>query len=178
MIEISFAAGQCIVVLGWILFRLVAYLKNKKIDWKQEAKQLFFLVNLLVIYRCTFHLFSKVDGRVQPLVFDSAAILPFWLNLVPIKNLLDYEIRSELLINLIGNVTMFIPTGVMTPMIYKKLNSFPKTLFTGAMISLVIEILQLPFEGRASDVDDLILNTLGCVIGYGIYALVRKLKRK
>ena len=178
MIEISFAAGQCVVVLGWILFRLAAYLKCKKIDWKQEAKQLFFLVNLLVIYRCTFHPFAKVDGQVQPLVFDKSAIFPIWLNLVPFKNLLDYEIRSELLINIIGNVTMFIPTGIMTPMIYKKLKSFPKTLLTGAMISLVIEILQLPFAGRASDVDDLILNTLGCVIGYGIYALVRKLKRK
>ena len=178
MIEISFAVGQCAVVLAWVLFRGMAYLKNRKIDWKFEAKQLFFLVNLLVIYRFTFHPFAKVDGQVQPLVFDSSAVLPFWLNLVPFKNLLDYEIRSELLINIIGNVTMFIPTGIMTHMIYKKLASFPKTLLTGTIISLTIEILQLPFAGRASDVDDLILNILGCAIGYGIYVLVRKLKRE
>ena len=47
----------------------------------------------------------------------------------------------------------------------------------GAGMSLVIEILQLPFDTRASDIDDLILNTIGVVIGYGIYYLFAKRKR-
>lgn len=47
---------------------------------------------------------------------------------------------------------------------------------TGFLLSLSIEIIQLPFAVRASDVDDLILNTLGCMVGYGIYALVRKIR--
>ena len=43
-------------------------------------------------------------------------------------------------------------------------------------MSLTIEILQLPFADRTSDVDDLILNTLGVAIGYILYLTVRNVK--
>ena len=178
MIAIPFAAGSVLVVAGWILFRLGAYIRNKEINWKREAVQLLFLVNLLVIHRITFHPFEKVNGQVQPLIFDASTAWPFRVNLIPFVNLLEYDSRRDLLLNLIGNTTMFIPTGIMTPLINKKRNSFRKTVLTGFWISLTIELIQLPFAVRASDVDDLILNTLGCVVGYGILSLCRLCKRK
>ena len=178
MVEISFAAGSFTVLLGWVLYRGYSNCRCKRVDWKYEAKQLFFLINLLVIYRFTFHPFSKVDGQVQPLIFDWAAAWPFRVNLIPFVNLLDYDSKRDLLINLIGNFAMFIPTGVMAPLIYKNCNSFKKVALTGFFISVAIEIIQLPFAVRASDVDDLILNTLGCVVGYGIYAMVRWIRKK
>ena len=176
MINIPFEAGIVLLLLGWTLFRFAAYQKTTSIDWKYEAKQLFFLINLLVIYRFTFHPFSKVNGHVQPLLFDIATAYPFRVNLIPVVNLLDYDSKADLLINLIGNFAMFIPTGVMVPMIYKRINTCAKTVLFGAAMSLVIEIIQLPFAVRASDVDDLILNTAGCLAGYGIFALVRRIK--
>ena len=97
--------------------------------------------------------------------------------MIPFVHLLEYDIKRELLLNIIGNVTMFIPSGIVLPIIYKELNSFWKVVGAGALLSLSIEILQLPFSVRASDVDDLILNTAGVAIGYGIYALVNKLKK-
>lgn len=177
MFEISFTAGLIVVTIGWILFRMAAYAKSKQIKWKQEAIQLLFLLNLLVIYRMTFHPFAKVDGQVQPLIFDTATVWPFWINLVPFVNLLDYPTKGEILLNVIGNSTMFIPTGIMTPLIYKRIHTFRKVTLTGFLLSLTIEIIQLPFAVRCSDVDDLILNTLGCMAGYGIYALIKSLKR-
>lgn len=176
MFAFSFLSGQITVVVGWILFRTCAYIKSKHIQWKWEALQLLFLINLLVIYRVTFHPFSKVDGQVQPLLFDVATAWPFRINLVPFVNLLDYPSKKEILINVIGNGALFIPTGIVTPLIYPHLNSFKKTVLTGFLISLTIEIIQLPFAVRCSDVDDLILNTLGCVIGYGILSLVRAMR--
>ena len=134
------------------------------------------LINLLVIYRMTFHPFSKVDGQVQPRIFDAATAFPFRTNLVPFVNLGDYEIKSEMLLNLIGNCAMFIPTGIIVPLLYPRLKSFKKTVLTGFLISLTIDIIQLPFAVRCSDVDDLILNTAGCIIGYGIYALAKRRK--
>ena len=92
----------------------------------------------------------------------------------PLVHLFDYDSRRDLLLNAIGNVAMFIPTGIILPILYKELDSFWKTLAAGAMLSLCIEIIQLPFSVRASDVDDLILNTLGVAVGYGIYALAKK----
>ena len=178
MVEISFLAGQITVIIGWILFRLCAYIRNRKLNWKLEAVQILFLINLLVIYRITFHPFAKVDGQVQPLLFDISTAWPFRINVIPFVNLLDYPSKKDILLNVIGNGAMFIPTGIMTPLIYKHLNSFKQTVLTGFLISLTIEIIQLPFAVRCSDVDDLILNTLGCVIGYGFLSLVRALRRK
>lgn len=176
MFEFSFLAGQLTVVTGWILFRIAAYIKNKTFRWKREAVQLLFLMNLLVIYRMTFHPFTKLNGQVQPLLFDAATAWPFRVNPVPFVNLLDYPTKGEILLNVIGNSAMFIPTGIMTPLIYKGRNSFKKTVLTGFLLSLTIEIIQLPFAVRCSDVDDLILNTAGCIIGYGIYALTKRRK--
>ena len=177
MIPIPFAAGSLLVVIGWIIFRFAAWRKTKSFCWKREAVQLLFLINLMVIHRMTFHPFEKPNGQVQPLIFDIATAWPFRMNLVPLVNLLDYDSRRDLLLNLIGNTAMFIPTGIMTPLIYKKRNSFTKTVLTGFLMSLIIEIIQLPFAVRASDVDDLILNTAGTLAGYGIYALVKKYRK-
>ena len=103
MIQISFLTGQLILLGGWLLYRLAAFWKNKRIDWKNELRQIFFLINLLVILRFTFYPFSKVDGKVQPLIFDAAAVLPLRVNLVPFRLLTDYESKRDMLINIIGN---------------------------------------------------------------------------
>ena len=177
MYEISFSAGMMAVTAGWILFRGAAALKSKQLRWKYEAIQLLFLINLLVITRFTFYPFSTVEGNVQPLLFDPAAVFPLRVTLIPFLNLMEYDSKSDLLINLIGNFAMFIPSGILIPLIYRKLNSLKKVVLTGGAISLGIEILQLPFAVRASDVDDLILNTAGCLVGFGIYALVRLIRQ-
>jgi glycopeptide antibiotics resistance protein len=51
-------------------------------------------------------------------------------------------------------------------------------LLAGAGFSLIIEIIQLLFYDRVTDIDDLILNTLGFAAGYGIYVLVKTVKNK
>lgn len=178
MIAFSFFFTTSLVVAGWLLFRLCVYRRTGVFSLGREALQLLFLINLAVISRMVFHPMATVDGRVQPLIFDIATAWPFRVNLVPFVNLLDYESKRDLLLNLIGNTAMFIPTGIVTPILYEHLRNFKKTVLTGFLISLTIEIIQLPFAVRASDVDDLILNTLGVVIGYGIYALVRGLRKK
>ena len=86
-------------------------------------------------------------------------------------HLFDYDNVRDIVWNVIGNVAMFIPTGIVLPIVYRRLNSLWKVAAVGAFISLCTEILQLPFPSRASDVDDLILNTLGVVVGYGIFAM-------
>ena len=174
MIPISYSAGMIITLSSWILTKVILYIKTKTFDWKHEAAQIFFLINLLVIVRFTFYPFSKANGHIQPLLFDPATAFPFRVNLIPFVNLFDYDgsIR-DILINIPGNIAMFIPSGVMLPLIYRKLDTTKKVVFTGFLMSLCIEIIQLPFSVRASDVDDLILNTLGVLLGYGLYVLFR-----
>ena len=67
---------------------------------------------------------------------------------------------------------MFIPVGIVWPVCFKKLNNFGKTVLAGAAYSFLIEMSQLLFYDRGTDIDDLILNTTGVVIGALIYFLI------
>lgn len=73
--------------------------------------------------------------------------------------------------NLAGNIVMFIPLGIFLPWLYN--NRFRKVVVIGALASVSIESIQYlnMFAGyyRYVDVDDVILNTLGAIIGYWIY---------
>ena len=71
---------------------------------------------------------------------------------------------------------MFVPVGIVYPIVYKKLNTHVKVIAAGIGFSLAIELLQLLFFDRVSDVDDLILNSLGYLLGYLIYLLVKRIK--
>ena len=175
MAELSFAFSSMLVITGWLLFRLGVNLKTKDFSLRREAVQLLFLINLAVISRFVFHPMEVVDGAIQPLLFRADAIYPFHTNLLPLVHIFDFKTTGEMLVNVAGNFALFLPTGILTPALYPRLRSFRKTAAVGFCISLAIEIIQLPFYTRCSDVNDLILNTLGAMAGYGIYALVRRL---
>ena len=177
MVEISFLFLEIAFTAIWLMVRVAIWIKQKRIDRKREAVLLLMYINLAVILRFTFFPMSKVDGRIQPLVFDIATAFPFRVNLLPLVNLFDYDSKRDLLLNVIGNAAMFIPSGIVLPFVYKRLNSFWKVLLAGIGISLCIEIIQLPFSVRATDIDDLILNTIGVIVGYGIVTLIRCLRR-
>ena len=177
MVEISFLSAELFYTAIWSLTRFIVWKQQGQISWKREAVLLLMYINLAVIIRFVLFPRALANGHVQPLVFDPATAIPFRTNLIPFIYLFDYDNVRDIIWNVVGNMIMFIPTGIVLPAIYKKLNCFWKVVAVGALISLCTEILQLPFPARASDVDDLILNTLGVAVGYGIYAAFRRLKR-
>lgn len=178
MIAISYMQMLIAISVIWLAVRAVNWIRNKGIDWKREAALLLVYICIVVVVRFTFCPFGKVNGQIQPLLFDKDKILPFWLNFKPFIYLFDYPSMKDALLNLIGNTTMFIPLGIVWPAVFKKLNTHGKVIAAGVGVSLCIELLQLPFYGRASDVDDLILNSAGFLMGYGIYLLVKYIKGK
>ena len=140
----------------------------------EQAMLLLMLINLAVLIRFVFYPFFPVNGQVQPLIVKLSGIRPVRLNLVPLVHILDYEVKREAAINIIGNLCLFIPTGVILPVLYRRLDCFWKVLLAGAGLSFAIETIQLLFPGSVSDIDDLILNTAGAAMGYGIYKLASK----
>ena len=176
-IEISFLLAEAVFAAAWLLTRLVLWIKKKHIDWKREAVLLLMYINFAVIIRFSFFPMARLNGEVQPLLFDSKTLFPFRVNFVPLVHLFDYGSIRDIIWNTIGNMVLFIPSGIVLPVVYKKLNSIGKVIAAGAFISLCIEILQLPFASRASDIDDLILNTFGVAVGYGIYAVLKNFKQ-
>ena len=177
MIGISYSSVMVGITVLWILVRGMVCLRQRKYSLKRELQLLLVYICVVVVTRFTFFPFSKVDGQVQPLLFDASRIFPPRINLLPVVYLFDYPIFREALINFIGNTAMFIPLGIVWPSVFKKLDTHGKVIAAGVGYSLLIEIFQLPFFDRVSDIDDLLLNSLGFLMGYGIYLLVRTLKR-
>lgn len=177
MIGISYSSVMVGITVLWILVRGMVCLRQKRFSLKRELQLLLVYICVVVVTRFTFFPFSKVDGQVQPLLFDASRIFPPRINLLPVVYLFDYPIFREALINFIGNTAMFIPLGIVWPSVFKKLDTHGKVIAAGVGYSLLIEIFQLPFFDRVSDIDDLLLNSLGFLMGYGIYLLVRTLKR-
>ena len=145
--------------------------------WKREALLLLMYVNIAVIIRFVLFPRELVDGNIQPLVIDTETAFGYRVNFIPFIHLSDVGTVRHIFWNVAGNAALFIPTGIILPIVYKQLDSCRKVLAAGATISLIIEIIQLPVAFRATDIDDIILNTLGVLIGYGIYLAVKHIKR-
>ena len=95
-------------------------------------------------------------------------------NFVPFVEIFRYEIGSRLFVkNIIGNVVMFMPYGFFVGK-YASSKSFLLSLFLVFLASISIECTQL-IIGRVFDVDDIILNVLGGLIGYLIYLLIDRI---
>ncbi|QUI24410.1 VanZ family protein [Vallitalea pronyensis] len=99
-------------------------------------------------------------------------------NLVPfrtIKNYIKYRhvIMNVSITNIVGNILAFIPLGFFVPTLWRWARwMIITTIFCGLM-SFIVEITQYRYSVGRFDVDDIILNTLGGLIGYMVYKLCR-----
>ena len=73
--------------------------------------------------------------------------------------------------NTILNIILFIPLGIMLPLLWKKYNTLRETLIFGFSMSLAIELLQI-LTYRATDINDLIANTIGAVLGHFVFRAI------
>ena len=176
MFEITYTGVFVFITFVWIMVRIICGMKNHKVDWRFEAKLLTVYICFVVIARIVYFPMSLVEGKIASLYLETDKIFPFWINLVPLVHMFDEY--DGWLINIIGNVTMFIPVGLAWPYCFKKLDTIGKVVLAGGGVSFFIEISQLPFYSRCSDIDDLIMNTAGVLIGAVIYFGVKELKNK
>ena len=144
--------------------------KAKKI--RTLGKFLFVVYILFLLY---FLIFSDWYGR-------SGVMENYHYNLTPFYEIRRFwEYREKLgiwsVINLFGNVIVFVPFGFFKPMASKK-RSFFGTVFDGAFLSLVVEVFQLLSKVGRFDVDDLILNTSGVILGYLIFVACNATRRR
>lgn len=85
--------------------------------------------------------------------------------------------------NVGGNILLLIPLGFFAPILWNKAKGLKVIIFLGLVVSITIELLQLLESfgggwGRVTDIDDVICNVLGAIIGYLIYALIIKIGDK
>ena len=136
--------------------RLVYLIKNKqKIILYREMLSLIFIIYVL----CLFYVVTFGDVG--------------WSNsnFIPFKEMFRYSFGSNLFIkNVLGNIIMFVPYGFFVSYyldLKKPLSAFLLVL----LVSTSIETTQL-LIGRVFDIDDIILNIVGGMIGFAIYKLL------
>lgn len=81
------------------------------------------------------------------------------------------DISSANIVGMVLNVLMFVPFGAFLPIYFAKFRKVSATVLAGVLMSFTIELFQL-FTFRVTDIDDLIMNTLGTLLGYGIGAVI------
>lgn len=117
----------------------------------------------------TFH---RLPALPQPFQ-GGLNLAPFWETWKLYSYYARHSLWSFLLINFLGNIVMFMPNGFFAGLLMDKPRWWKVTLATFGL-SLFIEVFQL-FVSRGTDVDDLILNTLGGLLGYWVFLFFRRL---
>lgn len=176
MLEITYWELCAAITIAWVIIRAIVGIKNKKVSFFREAQLMMVYICIIVIARIVNFPWHHVNGKIGTMKFDVSKIFPLWVNLVPIVHLFD--IYDGWQMNIIGNITMFIPVGIVWPICFKKLDTIGKAILAGAGFSLLIEITQLLFYEKCSDIDDLILNTIGVAIGALIYFGYKKFRAR
>ena len=107
-----------------------------------------------------------------------------YLNLQPFKTislywrLLKDPVRPMLtrlaVYNLLGNLLLFLPMGVMVPTLWEKFRCLPRTLLLVALLVTAAELLQVLILAGSCDIDDLILNLIGAAAGYPCHKILIK----
>ena len=152
-----------ISVIIMVSFRITYLIKNhEKIVIYKELSMLVFAVYILCLF--------------QVVTFQDDAS---WAsnNFIPFKEIMRYNITSRLFIkNVLGNMMMFLPFGFFASY-YLKAEKKLLPLVLTIIASISIEVVQLVI-GRVFDVDDILLNIVGGLIGYYAYAVLREINNK
>ncbi|MCR4685890.1 MAG: VanZ family protein [Lachnospiraceae bacterium] len=176
MIEITYFQLFLFITIIWIIIRFVVAIKSKTFSLKRECQLLLVYVCIVVICRFVYFGFHLENGKIPTLKVGFEDNIRDMISLIPFYFLVDRYDGWKM--NIIGNITMFIPVGIVWPICFSRLDTIRKTILAGAGFTLFIEVTQLFCLGRHTDVDDLILNTLGVAIGACILFLIRRVQMK
>lgn len=105
-------------------------------------------------------------------IFALTGIPSIWrINLDPTVNLIPFDGMLASPVQFFLNIILFMPVGILAPLIWDKLGRVTNILLLGGGLSFFIEFMQL-FNFRATDLDDLIANTAGALIGFLIVKII------
>ena len=164
--------------LLWIILRALLLLKGKSykdISIKREIIFNTFVIYCIAVIVVTFPVTPNLRGihKTQIVI----GFIPFVDEISSFQQStfsLNFKVRI-LVKNFAGNLLLLLPMGVLLPLLWAKFRSLKKLVMIGVTVSLAIELTQLIFAYfglgiRTPDIDDVILNTIGAMIGYSLYS--------
>jgi glycopeptide antibiotics resistance protein len=152
-----------VIFLTIIITIRISYLKinHEKFVFYREFLNLLFIVYILLLYQLLTSTELNHNGG---------------LNLIPFTEIFRYKIGSTLFIyNVVGNILIFVPFGYFVSG-YVKASRVSHILFISVISSLVVELVQYQI-GRSFDVDDIILNVFGSILGFLLFIGLTAIKK-
>lgn len=143
-------SGYAFVLPMAALYFFLLKMVKKPQSWVHIAASLVFLYYLIGVFTMTG------IGRLKP--FSPRLVL------VPFRDMLSGPVDTVL------NIVLFVPLGIFLPIMYKRFNKINSIAALGFILSVMIELVQM-FGRGATDVNDLITNTAGACLGFGIYKI-------
>ena len=152
----------------WVLFPTnIGRRVREPIDFRNEWVRLLLFCYLMMLFTQTFADYgTESEWRLVPFQMIGEQTAECFRSTTGVR---------AFLLNIVGNIAVFVPIGWLTAILSG--GRFFQTLKVGFFLSLFIEIVQIPLS-RTTDVDDLILNTTGAVIGYGCYRIMKAMAGK
>lgn len=138
-----------VLPMAALYFFLLKMLKKPQ-SWLHIAASLIFLYYLVGVFTMT--------GIGQLKAFSPRLVL------VPFRDMISGPVDTLL------NILLFVPLGIFLPIMYKRFNKINNIAALGFVLSVMIELVQM-FGRGATDVNDLITNTAGACLGFGIYKI-------
>ncbi len=148
-----------------IVTAVILYKKGRIAKGERNLFVLLWVYTLCVLFITVIGRFIHEDFRAQP---------------IPLSSYRSYLMTSNIreLWGIILNVLMFVPLSFLTAQLLREHRPVRFALLCSILLTLTIEALQYVTRTGTFEVDDLIHNTLGALIGIGIWLLFRRLKRR
>ncbi|MDF2656503.1 MAG: VanZ family protein [Bacillota bacterium] len=156
-----------------IPYHIVLISQSKKIGYKLSIEHI--VIRYIFLSYLTGVLWFTGTPSIMDIVHNSFGVItPEGLNFPSDEiNLIPFFGITVGIRPYLENILLFMPLGFMLPCIWTKYKVLWKTALSGITFSLVIELSQL-FNSRVTDIDDLLTNTLGALIGWSIFKLLKK----
>ena len=152
-----------VIFLIVIIMLRIMYLKQnkKKFVFHEELILLLFVTYILLLFELV---------TIRDVEFGG-------VNWMPFREILRYDFGTDLFYRqVIGNIILFIPFGYFATY-YSKLTKIRHIFFITFITSTTIEVVQR-FIGRSFDVDDIILNVVGGIIGFLLFIGLDAIRKK
>ena len=168
MISINSEPILLIIVTAWAIYRILATRRAGSLHLGREIVVNFFFIYTGFVFSYTFF---PMDIVLYGFDLNDANLIP----LIQTIRFLRYLENPFVIRNLLGNLVLLAPLGIFLPLLFRKSRKFTVVVATGFLVTLSIEVFQLLLRFRVFDIDDLIINTIGAVLGYGLFKLLYKI---
>ncbi|WP_024833464.1 VanZ family protein [Ruminiclostridium josui] len=159
-----------------IAFYIIILIIGIKRNFSFKKHFILFMFYFYIVATISITLFPIPVGKLDIQLLKESSFLKN--NYIPFKDIIGIiktQNKTTILKQLFGNILLMVPLGCFVPVIFQKYDNFKRAITIGILSSVTIEFLQflisfiIGITYRITDIDDVILNTIGFTLGYFLF---------